>query len=123
MPTAGALDQLANTTYWQQPLNVNWRGIMKGYWIVLGAEVTDLEAQQEYARLWRPIGEKYGAQLKSLDAEALKEAGGSNRALTVEFESFAQAKACYEDPAYTEAKAFALRASKRQLIIIEGELV
>lgn len=95
---------------------------MKGYWIILGAEVTDPEAQHEYARLWRPIGEKYGAQLKSLDPEALKEVGGSSRALAVEFESYAQAKECYEDPAYIEAKAFALRASKRQLIIIEGDL-
>lgn len=95
---------------------------MKGYWIILGGEVTDLEAQQEYARLWGPIGKKYGAVLKKLNAEALLEAGESSRALAVEFESYAQAKACYDDPAYTEAKAFALRASKRQLIIIEGDL-
>ena len=95
---------------------------MKGYWIILGADVTDPQAQQEYARLWAPIGERYGAVLKVLDAEVLKEARDSRRVLAVEFASYAQAKACYEDPAYTEAKAFALRAANRQLIIIEGVL-
>lgn len=95
---------------------------MRGYWVILGTEVTDQDAQEEYARLWRPIAEKYGARLKKLDTEALKESGESSRALAVEFESYTQAKACYDDPAYTEAKAFALRASKRQLIIIEGDL-
>lgn len=96
---------------------------MKGYWIILGSDVTDPKAQQEYARLWKPIGEKYGAVLKVLEAEALKEARETSRVFAVEFASYAQAKACYEDPAYTEAKAFALRAASRQLIIIEGELV
>lgn len=95
---------------------------MKGYWIILGAEVTDSDAQQEYGRLWKPIAEKYDAKLKLLDG-VLKEASASKRVLAVEFESYEQAKACYEDPAYTEAKVFALRASKRELIIIEGLLV
>lgn len=94
---------------------------MKGYWIILGAEVTDPQAQQEYARMWKPIGEKYAASLKLLDA-ALEESDGAKRVLAVEFASYDQAKACYEDPAYAEAKVFALQASKRQLIIIEGLL-
>jgi hypothetical protein len=46
---------------------------MKGYWIILGAEVTDLEAQQEYGRLWQPIAQKYDAQLKMLGAEVPQE--------------------------------------------------
>jgi len=95
---------------------------MKGYWIILGAAVTDTQAQQEYGRLWGPIAEKYGAKLKGLDPGALVEAHTSTRVLAVEFESYAQAKACYEDPAYTEAKAWALRAYRRELIIIEGDL-
>ncbi|MCY1382891.1 hypothetical protein D9M69_709590 [compost metagenome] len=95
---------------------------MKGYWIILGADVKDLQAQQEYARLWQPIGEKYGAILKVLDASALKESRHSSRVLAVEFDSLEKAKACYDDPAYTEAKEFALRAATRELIIIEGQL-
>jgi uncharacterized protein (DUF1330 family) len=95
---------------------------MKGYWIILGAEVTDLEAQQTYGRLWQPIAEKYNARLRVLGAEVLRESWGASRVLAVEFESYALAKACYDDPAYTEAKAHALRASQRQLIIIEADL-
>lgn len=95
---------------------------MKGYWIILGAAVTDTQAQQEYGRLWRPIAEQYGATLKSLAPGALVEGHSSTRVLAVEFESYALAKACYEDSAYAEAKVWALRAYRRELIIIEGDL-
>lgn len=94
----------------------------KGYWIIFSSAVTDTEAQQEYGRLWAPIAEKYHAKLKKLEADSLLETHDTSRVLTVEFPSYAQAKLCYEDPAYTEAKDFALRASRRELIIIEGEL-
>ena len=30
---------------------------MKGYWIVLGSDVTDPDAQQAYGKLWAPIAE------------------------------------------------------------------
>ncbi|GAB7528242.1 DUF1330 domain-containing protein [Pseudomonas sp. 3A(2025)] len=95
---------------------------MKGYWIILGAEVKDAQAQAEYARLWKPIGEHYGASIRVLEPDALKELTHASRALVVEFSSYEQARACYADPAYTEAKAHALRAADRQLIIIEGDL-
>lgn len=96
---------------------------MKGYWIILGSNVTDPDAQQEYGRLWGPIGKKYGATVKVLDTSiVLKEALHSSRVLVVEFPTHADALACYNDPAYVEAKAFATRASKRELLIVEGEL-
>ncbi|WP_447785108.1 DUF1330 domain-containing protein [Pseudomonas germanica] len=95
---------------------------MKGYWIIFGADVTDAEAQKEYGRLWKPIAEKYGAILKPFDGNVLKEARDTRRVLAVEFESYAKAKACYNDPAYAEAMAFAHQASHRELIIIEGIL-
>ncbi|WP_211169268.1 DUF1330 domain-containing protein [Aromatoleum toluvorans] len=99
-----------------------WRITVKGYWIILGTDVTDQAAQQEYGRLWAPIGEKYGATVRVLDPEVLVESRSSRRVLAVEFPSYEQAKACYKDPAYTHAKEFALRASQRELIIIEGDL-
>lgn len=95
---------------------------MKGYWIILGAEVKDAQAQAEYGRLWKPVGERYGATIRVLEPDALKELTSASRALVVEFPSYEQARACYADPAYAEAKAHALRAADRQLIIIEGEL-
>lgn len=97
---------------------------MKGYWIIFGSHVTDTEAQQEYGRLWGPIGEKYGAKVKVLDTSTvLKESLHTNRVLLVEFATYADAQACYADPAYVEAKAFATRASKREVMVIEGDLV
>ena len=95
---------------------------MKGYWIIFGSAVNDSEAQKHYGQLWAPIAEKYEAKLKILDPAALLETHTTSRVLAVEFPSYAQAKACYDDPAYTEARTFALRASRRELIIVEGEL-
>lgn len=92
---------------------------MKGYWIILASDVTDAQAQQEYAHLWAPIAQQYGAKIKVLGP--LAEAHTSSRALAVEFESLAQAKACYNDPAYVQAKELALRAARRELIIVEGD--
>ena len=42
--------------------------------------------------------------------------------IVVEFPSLELAKACYADPAYVEARRFALRASNRILVIFGGEL-
>lgn len=95
---------------------------MKGYWIIFGSAVTDAEAQQEYGRLWAAVAERYEAKLKTLAPQALVEVHAGSRVLVVEFPSYAQAIACYEDPAYAEAKEFALRAASRELIIIQGEL-
>ncbi|MFK0033629.1 DUF1330 domain-containing protein [Pseudomonas monteilii] len=95
---------------------------MKGYWIIFGSAVADAEAQSEYARLWGPISETYQAKVKVLDADQVVETLTSSRVLAVEFPSLALAKACYADPAYTEAKGYALRAASREMIIIEGDL-
>ncbi|NIF28312.1 DUF1330 domain-containing protein [Pantoea sp. Tr-811] len=95
---------------------------MKGYWIIFGSSVIDTEAQQEYGRLWGPIADHYGAKIKVVDREAKLEVNADSRVLVVEFPSYAQAKACYEDPAYAHAKSFALRAAKRELILLEGDL-
>ena len=95
---------------------------MKGYWIILGGEIVDQQAQAEYARLWAPISEKYDVKLKVQDSGALVEALSTKRVLIVEFASLEQARACYDDPAYEHAKAFASRASRRELIIVEGDI-
>ncbi len=95
---------------------------MKGYWIIWASDVVDPDAQQEYGRLWKPISEQYGAKLKVLEATALVEVHTTRRVLAVEFPTYEHAKACYNDPAYIEAKQFALRASRREMIIIEGDL-
>jgi len=95
---------------------------MKGYWIIFGGEIVDQEAQAEYGRLWAPIGEKYDAKFRVLNGGALVEALNTVRVLVVEFASLEQAKACYNDPAYVQAIEFAAKASRRELIILEGDI-
>lgn len=95
---------------------------MKGYWLVIGTAVTDPVAQKTYGALWAPIAAKYGARLITNGSLDLREGAGIARALMVEFPDVATARACYEDPDYAHAKAFALAASDRTLLILEGNL-
>ncbi|MDX8512540.1 DUF1330 domain-containing protein [Mesorhizobium captivum] len=96
---------------------------VKGYWLIIGTEISDQEAQAKYGRLWKPIGEKYQARVNpSKQPPLLMEARDAQRLLVVEFPSLEIAKACYSDPAYGEAMRFALQASKRVLVIFEGDL-
>jgi uncharacterized protein (DUF1330 family) len=96
---------------------------MKGYWLILGTEVTDQEAQREYGRLWAPIAQRYQARINPTSVPpALKEARDISRVIIVEFPSHEAAVECYEDPAYQEARDAALKASKRTLVILAGGL-
>lgn len=94
---------------------------MKGYWLILGTEVADQAAQNEYGRLWAPIAARYGARLvRDAVSPDLKVRRDTARVLLVEFPDLASAEACYADPAYAEAKEQALKASRRDLLIFEG---
>ena len=96
---------------------------MKGYWLIIGTEVTDAEAQAEYGKLWQPIAKRYGARINPTPvAPFLAEARDARRVIVVEFPSLAQARACYDDPAYAEARTLAHRAAQRELLIFEGDL-
>ena len=97
---------------------------MKGYWLILGEDVRDQEAQKRYGELWTAIAAKYEAKVRALDTYAVvKEAQATTRVVVVDFPSYEQAKACYDDPAYQEAAKFAIQASKRELLILQGELI
>ena len=96
---------------------------MKGYWIILGGDVTDTAAREEYVRRWGPIAERYGARINQTAATPeLVEPNGASRVLIVEFASLADARACYADPDYQEAMTYAVKASTRSLLMVEGEL-
>jgi len=96
---------------------------MKGYWFILGTEVVDQDAQQEYGKLWAPIAAKYGVRvLRGPEAPSLQESrADTSRVLLVEFPTYADAKACYDDSDYAAARIFALKAAKRDFMIIEAE--
>lgn len=98
--------------------------MMKGYWLIIGTEISDEGAQRDYGELWKPIAEKYGARINQLvTPPILLESRDAQRVIVVEFPSYEIARACYDDPAYQEARLLALKASKRELLIIQGDLV
>lgn len=95
---------------------------MKGYWLVLTGKVADEKSQEAYAQLWKPISEKYSAKQRALSpGETLLETNGYSRALVVEFDSYEAAVSCYQEEAYQAAKAFAVKACQRELLILRGE--
>jgi len=94
---------------------------MAGYWIVRAGEVTDTDAQRSYGHAWAPLAERYGAKVIAGPGRiATKEGASIARAFIVRFESYDQALACYEDPAYQAAARFGKKASQRDVIILEG---
>ena len=96
---------------------------MKGYWLVLGEAITDPAAQAEYGWLWAPVAARYGARVVSGAGQmALVESRGASRVVLVEFPDLATARACFDDPDYKAAAVFALKASKRDLLIFEAEI-
>ena len=87
---------------------------LKGYWLILGAEVSDQEAQKEYGALWAPIAQRYEARLiAGSDAVKLIEARDAARVLLVEFPSFAAAQACYDDRTMNRLALACLRCRPR----------
>ena len=94
---------------------------MAGYWIVPAAEVTDAGAQRNYGQAWTPLAERYGAKVIAGPGRvSTKEGASIARAFIVRFESYEQALACYEDPAYQAAAEFGRKASRRDVVILEG---
>jgi uncharacterized protein (DUF1330 family) len=96
---------------------------MAGYWIVKGT-VKDQEAYQEYGRLWQPIAQKYGAKFITGAEHETREGAEFARVAVLEFPSYEQAKACYDDADYAVALKFAMDAydpeQPRELVIVDG---
>ena len=93
---------------------------MAGYWIVRGT-IKDKAAFEEYARLWGPIAERYGARfLAGGGRHETREGTEVQRVAIAEFPSYEQALACYDDPEYRESLPIALKAYDRELVIVEG---
>ena len=94
---------------------------MAGYWIVRGSAVKDQQAFERYVELWKPIGAKYGAVVLAGRGEhQCREGASCERVLLIQFPSYEQAVACYDDPDYQVALEYAHRAADRDLIIVAG---
>ena len=93
---------------------------MPGYWIVKGGEIRDQAAYAEYARRWGPVAERFGARILNAGGRLDAREGTWGRSVIVEFPSFEQAVACYEDEEYRASLPFAHTAYDRDLAIVEG---
>ena len=94
---------------------------MAGYWIVLGTE-KDEKALEEYRRLWQSVGERHQARIiAGRGAHEVREGEEHGRAFIIEFPSYEQAKACYDDPEYQEALVHSAKGYDRSLVIVEGD--
>ena len=93
---------------------------MAGYWIIRGT-VKDEEAFAEYVRLWQPIAKKYGATfIASGKQHQTREGTDYARAVIVQFDSYEQAVACYDDPDYQALAQHRHRSARTNLAIVEG---
>ena len=96
---------------------------MAGYFMIRSTNVADQAAFDEYAKLWAPIAAKYGAKFiagRGVRHET-REGDDYPRNSIVEFPSYEQALACYDDPDYQEALGLAHRAyEQRELVIVES---
>jgi uncharacterized protein (DUF1330 family) len=101
-------------------INRNGRNVMPGYWIVKGGAIKDQAAYDEYAKRWGPVAERFGARIINAGGRLDAREGAWGRAVIVEFPSFEQAVACYEDEEYQASLPFARKAYERELAILES---
>jgi len=84
----------------------------------------DIHDPDEYAKYVPLAGaavEKYGGEFLARGGEvAQMEGEGRGRNVLIRFKDFATAKAFYDSPEYQEALKFALPASTRDYVIVEG---
>ena len=93
---------------------------MVAYWIAR-VNVTDREAYGAYAKLATMALESFGGKFLARGGQVVTMEGEEfARNVIVEFPSFEQAVACYNSPAYREAKALQKGAAIRNLSIVEG---
>lgn len=92
----------------------------KGYWIAR-MDVNDAETYDSYrAANAKPFAD-FGARfLVRGGTQDLREGKWRSRTVVLEFDSLADAIACYESDAYQKAREIRLPVSEGDMIIVEG---
>ena len=92
----------------------------KAYWVAR-IDVHDPETYKLYVETARPAYARYNAKFlaRGGKAEAL-EGAGRGRNVIIEFASMEDARACFDSPEYTAARAFRQKASTGEIILVEG---
>ncbi len=87
-------------------------------------EVTDLALLEEYKKLSPPTVAQYGGRFLARGG-ALETVEGDwkpRRLVIIEFPSMAQARAWMDSPEYAPAKVLRQRASRSNMVLVEGVL-
>lgn len=93
----------------------------KGYWVA-DVDVTDPDRYRVYREFVGPyIASRGGKFLTRTGKVAVKEGAGRARTVIVEFPSFEDAVAAYDDPAYSEGRKLREGAGEVDLVVVEGE--
>ena len=93
---------------------------MPAYWIA-HVTVTDDDTYGEYAKRAGPAIETHGGRFLARGGRCVGLEGNTRpRNVVVEFPSVEAAEACYCSAAYQDALEFALGASERDLMIVDG---
>lgn len=92
----------------------------KGYWMV-SVTITDPETYKQYIQANAVAFAKYGAKFLARGGRYESPEGptGTRNAI-IEFESYAQALACYNSPEYQAALRHRLASSVAHTVIVEG---
>ena len=92
----------------------------KGYWIAR-VDVRDPEGYKGYVATAKPAFERFGAKfLARGGAYTAMEGAARGRNVVIEFDSVETAKACYDSPEYTEARAIRQKYADAEMVIVEG---
>ncbi len=92
----------------------------KGYWIVR-VSVKNEENYPDYLAAAKPAFEKYGARFLVRGGQFEEMEGTSrSRNVVVEYADVETARACYDSPEYTKARAIRQANAEADMIIIEG---
>jgi uncharacterized protein (DUF1330 family) len=96
--------------------------VKKGYWVVAYRSISDEAAVKAYAAAAGPALESLGGRIltRSVSQVQPREAGLPHRAILVEFESYENALAAYESPAYRKALDALDSGAERDFRIVEG---
>jgi uncharacterized protein (DUF1330 family) len=92
----------------------------KAYWIAR-IDVHDPETYKQYVATARPAYERYNAVFLARGGKCESLEGTvRGRNVIIEFASMEDAKACYDSPEYTAARAFRQKASTGEILLVEG---
>ena len=92
----------------------------KGYWVA-DVEVTDPAKYAVYRDFVTPyVASRNGKFLTRAGRVVLKEGTARTRTVVVEFPSFEEALAAYEDDAYTQGRKLRQNAGELDFVVVEG---